>query len=446
MNYIPTTEQEKKEMIELLGISSIAELFADIDESMKFKEPLELPAPLSEPEIVKHLGAMSKVNAQVSGYSSFLGAGAYNHFIPSAVDYLVSRGEFLSSYTPYQAEASQGLLQSIFEFQSMICELTGMDVANASMYDGASALAEATLLAAKYKETECIAVSRAVHPEYREVLSTYARACGVRITEIETEEGTTPPDKVRELESPSCVIVQSPNYFGCIEDLREIANITHESEGIFITEVVEPVSLGLLKPPGDLGADIVVGEAQSFGNALSYGGPHVGFVAACEKFLKKLPGRISGLTVDTQGAEGFILTLQAREQHVRRERATSNICTNQAANALTATIYLALMGKNGLSKVAEICAQRAHYAQKQITDISGFEACFSAPFFNEFAIQCPKSPGKINTALFPKKIMGGLELGDNYPEIENSMLFCVTEMNTREEIDTLVEALSEVSK
>ena len=446
MNFIPNTEQDRKEMMELLGISSTDELFADIDETMKLKEPLELPAPLSELELVKHVGAISSANAHVSGYSSFLGAGAYNHFIPSAVDYLVSRGEFLSSYTPYQAEASQGLLQTIFEFQSMICELTGMDVANASMYDGASALAEAALLAAKYKETDCIAVSRAVHPEYREVLSTYARAYGVRITEIEIEEGVTSLELVKELESPACVIVQSPNFFGCIEDLGAIANITHERQGLFITAVVEPVSLGLLKPPGDLGADIVVGEAQAFGNALSFGGPHVGFVAACEKFLKKMPGRISGLTVDTQGAEGFILTLQAREQHVRRERATSNICTNQSANALAATIYLALMGKNGLSRVAEICAKRAHYAQKQITGIQGFEACFYAPFFNEFALQCPQSPGKINNALLPKKIMGGLDLGNRYPDFKDSMLFCVTEMNTKEEIDALVDSLSEASK
>jgi glycine dehydrogenase subunit 1 len=446
MNFIPNTEQDRKDMMELLGISSIDELFADIDDTMKIKEPLDLPAPLSELEIVNHIGAMGGANSHVSDYSSFLGAGAYNHFIPSAVDYLVSRGEFLSSYTPYQAEASQGLLQTIFEFQSMICELTGMDVANASMYDGASALAEAALLAAKYKEADCIAVSKAVHPEYREVLSTYARAYGVRITDIEIQEGVTSPELVKELENPACVIVQSPNFFGCIEDLRTMADITHERKGIFITEVVEPVSLGLLTPPGELGADIVVGEAQAFGNALSYGGPHVGFVAACEKFLKKMPGRISGLTVDVEGTEGFILTLQAREQHVRRERATSNICTNQSANALAATIYLVLMGKNGLSKVAEICAQRAHYAQKHIAEIPGFEACFSAPFFNEFAIQCPQIPGKINDALLSRKIMGGLDLGNRYPDLEDSMLLCVTEMNTKEEIDALVDALSEASK
>ena len=443
MNFIPNTEQDRKEMMELLGISSVTELFADIDESMKLKEPLELPAPLSEPEIVRHLGQISSANAHVSGFSSFLGAGAYNHFIPSAVDYLVSRGEFLSSYTPYQAEASQGLLQTIFEFQSMICELTGMDVANASMYDGASALAEAALLAAKYKETDCIAVSRAVHPEYRAVLSTYARVHGVRITEIDTEDGVTSPDIVKEQENLACVIVQSPNFFGCLENLQEIADITHENEGIFITGVVEPVSLGLLKPPGEQGADVVVGEAQAFGNALSFGGPHVGFVAACEKFLKKLPGRISGLTVDTEGEGGFILTLQAREQHVRRERATSNICTNQASNALAATIYMALMGKSGLSKVAEICAQRAHYTQKQVADIAGFEPCFSAPFFNEFAIQCPRPPKDINSALHSKNIMGGYELGNHCPGFEDSMLLCVTEMNTRKDIDAFVDALSE---
>ncbi len=446
MNFVPNTRQEKEQMMDFLGISSISELFEDIDEIMRLKDLLKLPKPMSELEIVAYLKEMSIKNAHLYNHACFMGAGAYNHFIPSVVEHLISRGEFSTCYTPYQAEMSQGMLQSIFEFQTMICELTGMDVSNASMYDGASAMAEAAIMAAKYTEDKGITISKAVHPEYRQVLKTYANAFGLKVYEVETNHGLT---DLGDMEynvngSTGCVIVQSPNFFGSIENLAEIADITNKNDCLFVASVAEPISLGILKPPGDCGADIVVGEAQSYGNSLNFGGPHIGFMATKGELLKKIPGRISGLTVDTNGQNGFILTLQAREQHVRRERATSNICTNQALNALAATIYLALVGKNGLKRIAEICAQRAHYTCSKITEIEGFEPAFNVPFFNEFVVRCPTSPENINKALRKKKILGGLDLGRYYDNLSNCMLFCVTEMNSKEEIDKLVKTLGEV--
>ncbi len=446
MNYIPNTLQETKEMMDLLGVRSIEELFEDIDESLRIKGLLELPEPLAEMEIFGHMRELGDLNAHTLSHACFLGGGAYDHFIPSAVEHLISRAEFYTSYTPYQAEMSQGLLQSIFEFQTMICELTDMDVANASMYDGASALAEAAIMAVKNTERKRVTISKTVHPEYREVLRTYANAYGIEVFEVDIENGSTDMgDAEKKVNDESaCVIVQSPNFFGCLENLGEISRIAEQNDCIFVASVVEPISLGILKPPGSLGADIVVGEAQAFGNPISYGGPHIGFLATKGEYLKKLPGRISGITVDTEGERGFILTLQAREQHIRRERATSNICTNQALNALAATIYLALVGKTGLKKIAEICAHRAHYACKRITEIPGFEICFDAPFFNEFAVSCPSPPIDINKALLQKKIIGGLDLGRFYKDLENSMLFCFTEMNPRKEIEGLIGALEGV--
>ena len=446
MNFVPNTRQEKEQMMGFLGISSVSELFEDIDEDMRLKDLLKLPKSMSEMEIVAHMREMSNANAHMHNHACFIGGGTYNHFIPSVVDHLISRGEFTSCYTPYQAEMSQGMLQSIFEFQSMICELTGMDVSNASMYDGAIAMAEAAIMAAKYTEDKGITISKAVHPEYRQVLKTYANAFGLKVYEVKTHHGLT---DLEDMEynvngSTACVIVQSPNFFGSIENLAEISEITHKNDCLFVTNVIEPISLGILKPPGDYGADIVVGEGQSYGNSLNFGGPHIGFIATKAELLKKIPGRISGLTVDTNGERGFILTLQTREQHVRRERATSNICTNQALNALAATIYLALMGKNGLKNIAEICVQRAHYACSRIAEIEGFELAFNTPFFNEFVVRCGTSPENINKALLKKEILGGLDLGIYYDNLKNCMLFCVTEMNSKEEIDKLVKTLGEV--
>jgi glycine dehydrogenase subunit 1 len=446
MNFVPNTEKDKKEMMDFLGILSISELFNDIHDDIKLKDGVMLPKPLWELEITQHMKNLSLQNFDVHKGSSFLGAGAYDHFIPSAVAHLISRSEFNTSYTPYQAEMSQGMLQSIFEFQSMICELCKMDVANASMYDGASAMAEAAIMASKYSDKRNIAVSKAVHPEYRQVLSTYANAFGLDIDFIEAGSGVTEIDDLdsKITDSTACVIVQSPNFFGDIEDLKKIGDIVHEKNSIFIAGVLEPISLGLLKPPGTLGADVVVGEAQALGNPLNFGGPHLGFMATSAEFLKKIPGRISGLTVDTTGESGFILTLQAREQHVRRERATSNICTNQALNALSATIYMALMGKQGLSKVAEICAQRAHYASGRLAEIDGLKMRFNAPFFNEFVIESTIPPKELNKMLLKKKIIGGYELGTYFEELDSCLLFCVTEKNTKEDIDNLVSELKGV--
>ena len=446
MNFVLNTQEEKKQMLSFLGMNSINDLFEDINEDIKQKELLKLPKPLSELELAKQMRKISEANADMRDYACFLGGGAYNHFIPSVVNHIISRGEFYSSYTPYQAEMSQGMLQSIFEFQSMICELTEMDVANASMYDGASAMAEAAIMAAKYTERKGIIISKAVHPEYRQVLQTYANAFGLKVFEVEIENGLT---DIRDMESKlnnsiACVILQSPNFFGAIENLENIEVLVHKNDCKLIISVLEPISLGILKPPGDYGADIVVGEAQSFGNAMSYGGPHLGFMATKNEFLKKIPGRLSGITVDKEGERGFILTLQTREQHIRRERATSNICTNQALNALAATVYLALIGKNGLRRIAEICAQRAHYACNKICGQKGFELRFNAPFFNEFVISCPTTPETINQALLEKKIIGGLESGRFYEEYKNCMMFCVTEMNSIDTIEKLVDTLHEV--
>jgi glycine dehydrogenase subunit 1 len=446
MNFVPNTDKDKKEMMDFLGILSISELFNDIDDDIRLEDGLMLPKPIWEMEIIQHMKKMSLQNFDVQKGSSFLGAGAYDHFIPSAVAHLISRSEFYTSYTPYQAEMSQGMLQSIFEFQSMICELYKMDVANASMYDGASAMAEAAIMASKYSDKRSIVVSKAVHPEYRQVLSTYANAFGLEINLIEASLGLTEIEDLNAkiTDSTACVIIQSPNFFGSIEDLMKIGEVVHENNSIFVTCVLEPISLGLLKPPGALGADVVVGEAQALGNPLSFGGPHLGFIATKNDFLKKVPGRISGLTVDSAGESGFILTLQAREQHVRRERATSNICTNQALNALAATIYMALMGKQGLTKVAEICAQRAHYASDRLAEIDGIKRRFDTPFFNEFVIECSIPPQKLNKQLLKKNIIGGYELEIYYEELDSCLLFCVTEKNTKEDIDKLASSLSEV--
>jgi glycine dehydrogenase subunit 1 len=447
MNFVPHTQNEKKQMMDFLGISSISELFSDIDNTLCLKESLNLPKPLSEPEISRHMKEIASVCSSVSDYFCFLGAGSYNHFIPSVVSHLIQRGEFLSSYTPYQAEMSQGMLQSIFEFQSMVCELTEMEVANASMYDGATALAEAAIMAAKLTERKCIAVSKTVHPEYRQVLATYAWAFGLEVFEVGNNNGLTDSDDLESKvnETTACVIIQSPNFFGGIEDLRSISDMVHKKDALMVSLVCEPISLGLLKSPGELGADIVVGEGQALGNPVSFGGPHLGFMTTKREHLKKIPGRISGMTVDKEGESGFILTLQTREQHVRRERAISNICTNQAQNALAATIYMALLGKGGFKKLAAINAQRAHYAHKRISEIDGIKPLFDAPFFNEFSMDLGSSPTDINFALLNKMILGGLDLGRFYDDLKKGMMICVTEMNSKSEIDALVDALVEVT-
>jgi len=442
MGYVPNTEKDKKEMLNAIGVRDIGELLTDIPEEIRLKHGLNLPSPLSEIELKKEMLVLSEKNADLLHYTSFLGAGAYDHYIPSVVEHMVSRSEFYAAYTPYQAEASQGMLQSIYEFQSIICELTGMEAANASMYDGASATAEAAMMAIRITKRKEVIVSRAIHPNYRMVLKTYLQGIGVTIKEIPFKDGITDVDALSISDNTAAVIIQQPNFFGCIEELSAISAITKKFGALFIVSV-DPIAMGILKSPGELGADIVVGEGQSLGNSLSFGGPYLGFFATKKEHIRQMPGRLVGATVDAQGKKGYCLTLQTREQHIKRERATSNICTNQALCALAATVYLSVIGKEGLIKVAELCLQKAHYAQREITKIEGFSSPFPAPFFKEFVIKTPVSAQRILEGLLKEKIIGGLELGNYYPELKDHLLICVTEKRTREEIERLVELLKQ---
>ena len=437
--YIPNTEEDQKEMLKEIGAKSIEELFDTIPRNLRLKTDLNLPSSLSEMELVNELKGLSGKNAHLDEYVSFLGAGSYDHFIPALVDHLSSRSEFYTSYTPYQAEASQGMLQATYEYQSLICELFQMDVCNASLYEGATALAEAAVLAHRVNHGKKILVAKTLHPEYRQVLTTYMKkTLDLSIIEIDHENGVTDLTKLKEKISKDtcCVVVQNPNFFGCLEKVNEIEEITHQVGSLYIVSV-DPVSLGILIPPGEYNADIAVGEGQALGGKLNFGGPYLGIFTAKKEFLRKMPGRIVGETTDKGGRRGFVLTLQTREQHIRREKATSNICTNQALNALRAAIYLSTLGEKGLAKVAHLCLQKSHYAARRICQIPGFEPTFRSPFFKEFAVRCPVSPGKINKLLWDNKILGGFDLGKFYPELKNSLLFSVTEKRTKEEIDKL---------
>ena len=441
MSYIPKTPDDVKVMLREIGVNSMEELFKDIPKSVLLKEALRLPKAMSELELKNHMQELSEKNS--SNFINFLGAGAYRHFIPAIVNHLIFRSEFYTAYTPYQAEMSQGILQALYEYQTMICELTGMDVSNASVYEGASALAESCIMAVNIKKKRQILISKAVHPEYREVVKTYSHFHGVEIIEIEHEEGITSVDAIRKRINGNTagVIVQSPNFFGILEPLDIIADTVHASDVIFIVSVVEATSLGILKEPGRF-ADIVTGEGQSFGNAVNFGGPYFGFMATKQEYVRHLPGRIVGATLDTKGRRGFVLTLQAREQHIRREKASSNICTSQVLNALAGAIYLASLGRNGLREVAEQNTQKAHYCFKMIQDV-GFEAVFNKPIYNEFVIRFDDI-NRVNEWLLSNHIMGGLDLGRFYPELKNCGLFCITEMHTKEHIDRLVEELGEI--
>ncbi|MFQ5862325.1 MAG: aminomethyl-transferring glycine dehydrogenase subunit GcvPA [Candidatus Brocadiales bacterium] len=450
MDYVPHTDKDKKEMLKEIGVDSTDGLFRIVPEELR-KVSLDITGALSEQELLAHLKAQSRKNCNLDEYIAFLGAGTYEHFCPSIVDHLSSRGEFLTCYTPYQAEASQGTLQAIYEFQTLVAELTAMDVANASLYDGASALAEAALLAFRYKGSVSggkVVVSKAVHPEYREVLRTYLRPLDVSITEVEVSGGITDAKALRAVvdTETAAVLVQNPNFFGCLEeDLGELSAAAHE-KGALLVSCVNPISLGIIRPPGEYDADIAVGDAQPLGNQPFYGGPHVGFFAVNKKFMRKMPGRLVGLTNDVEGRRGFVLTLQAREQHIRRQRATSNICTNQNLLALRACIYLSALGKEGLRELAELNLQKSHYAMDQICNLNGFEPLFDRPFFNEFAVKLPKGlESRISSMLFRGGIIGGLPLGRFYRELEGAMLFCVTEEKTKADIDKLVKALREAS-
>jgi glycine dehydrogenase subunit 1 len=435
VRYLPKSDIERREMLQTLGIHSLEDLFAHLPQEVRLNRPLNIPPGKSEYEIVDYFRARGGECAE--GHASFLGAGVYRHYRPVLVDTVVSRSEFLTSYTPYQAEISQGTLTTIFEFQTMICQLTGMEVANASMYDGSTAVPEAAMMAMRLTGRDRILVARTVHPEYREVLSTYARHQGMPVLEVNYERETGALD-TSDLEKKidgqaAAVILQSPNFFGIVEDVRRVAEIAHRHGALLIYVFAEAVSLGLLEPPRD--ADIVAGELQSFAISPSYGGPFAGIIATKEKFMRQMPGRIVGQTKDTRGNRAFCLTLAAREQHIRREKATSNICTNQALVALMATVFMAVYGKQGLRELAAQNLSKAHYLAGKLT------LRFAGPFFNEFVVSMG-SIDTINKALLEKKIIGGLRLRRYYPELENTMLLCATEMSKREDMDAVAEAVT----
>jgi glycine dehydrogenase subunit 1 len=440
--YLPTTEADRKEMLAELGISDVSELFSDIPEAVRFQGELNIPKAIPEAELTKHMGRLAAKNANATEYVCFLGAGTYDHYIPSVVNHVISRSEFYTAYTPYQPEISQGELQAIFEFQTMICELTGMDVANSSMYDGATALAEAAAMAAGKTKRKKIVVSRAVHPEARDILLTYAKGQGFEVVEVGCQNGLTDLSALEAEvdEQTAAVLVQYPNFFGGIEELAAIEPIAHKYKGLLVVSS-NPLALGILQPPGAFGADVVVGDAQPFGIPMSFGGPHCGYFAVKKDLMRQIPGRIVGQTKDEQGRRGFVLTLQAREQHIRREKATSNICSNQALNALAAAVAMTALGKQGVQEMAALNVQKAQYAKQQIAQLDGYEVVYTSPVFNEFVVKTPRPVGEINKALLADQIIGGFDLSRDYPELEGHMLVAITELRTKEEIDRLVKGL-----
>ncbi|HEX5229365.1 MAG TPA: aminomethyl-transferring glycine dehydrogenase subunit GcvPA [Bryobacteraceae bacterium] len=435
MRYLPKSETERREMMQVVGVNSLEEMFRHVPPEVRLNRPLDIPPGKSEYEIVDYFRARGAECAD--GYASFLGAGVYRHYRPVLVDTVVSRSEFLTSYTPYQAEISQGTLTTIFEFQTMICQLTGMEVANASMYDGSTAVPEAAMMAIRLTGRDKILVARSVHPEYREVLATYSRHQTIPLMEVDYSRETGAldlGDLEKKIDSQTAaVIIQSPNFFGILENHREAAEIAHRHGALLIFVFAEAVSLGILEPPRD--ADIVAGELQSFAISPSYGGPFAGIIATKEKFMRQMPGRIVGETKDTRGNRAFCLTIAAREQHIRREKATSNICTNQALVALMATVFMTVYGKEGLRELALQNLAKAHYLAGKLP------MRFSGPFFNEFVVAA-KSPDAINQTLLDKKIIGGLPLQRFYPELENTMLLCATEMSKREDMDAVAGAIT----
>lgn len=443
MRYIPNSPEERDEMLAAVGLTSAQELFRSIPDDVQLNRPLRITQPLAEPEVISALEAIAAKNTAVSK-PSFIGAGVYSHFSPTIVDHLIQRSEFFTSYTPYQPEISQGTLQYIFEFQTLICQLTGMEVANASMYDGSTAMAEAYLMAQRVTRRDKIVVAKSVHAEYRAVAKTYAQHGDTEIVEIGFDGASGRVSGLDALDDKTAaLVVQSPNFFGCIEDLQSLADAAHAVGALFVVVVTEAISLGLLKPPGACGADIVVGEGQSFGIPMGFGGPHVGLFATRDKFVRQMPGRLCGVAYDNRGNRGFVLTLSTREQHIRREKATSNICTNQGLIALAATIFMETMGKKGLQEVAMQNAQKAAYTAKRIAELDGYAIPFSAPAFNEFVVRGHRPAIEIlENVRTNGGIIGGLALSKYYAGHDNDFLVCVTETNTREQIDSLVAALA----
>ncbi len=442
MRYLPKSPGERIEMLQQIGAGSIDDLFSNIPQEYRLERDLEVPRQMAESEIVEYFRKAASKNA--AGYTSFLGAGAYRHYRPVVIDSLVQRGEFLTSYTPYQAEITQGTLQAIFEFQTMICELTGMDIANASMYDGSTGAAESVSMAVRVTHRGGVLVAKSVHPEYREVMRTYAQHQGLKATTLPFgDDGRLDLAALEESINgdTACVLVQSPNFFGVIEDIPAIAEIVHKNRALLIVSIAEAVSLGVVRPPVE--ADIVSMEAQSFGVALSYGGPYCGVIAAKKQYLRHMPGRLVGETVDTQGRRGFVLTLSTREQHIRREKATSNICTNQALVALMATIFLVVYGKEGMRELALHNLAKADYAAKHFSSVGGARLLFAgSPRFHEFVLETQEAPEQMNAKLLKQKVIGGLPLSRWYPELGNASLWCTTELNTREQIDHAASLLA----
>lgn len=452
--YLPNTDEDRAEMLRTIGAKSIDDLFADIPIELREKAMLNLSPALSELELLRHLFFLAAQNIPLGELQDervprppslvpFLGAGIYDHYIPPAVQHIVSRNEFYTAYTPYQAEASQGTLQATFEYQSLICDLTGMEVSNASLYDGASALAEAVLMAHNINGRKKVLLPKTLHPHWAQVVKTYAAGMKLQFVEVPylLETGVSDVEFVREQcdDQTCCVVVQHPNFFGCLEPVSELESAAHQVGALFVV-AFDPISLGVLKPPGEYNADIAVAEGQCLGLPPSFGGPLLGIFTCKKEFIRKMPGRLVGETLDAKGQRGFVMTLQVREQHIRRERATSNICTNQALCAIAAAAYLALMGKNGIRQVAELCSQKAHYLAEQLQSI-GVLPLFKAPFFKEFAVKLPVDPQRLNKFLLSKGFLGGLPLRRYYPELVNGWLLAVTEKRTKKEIDTFVAAI-----
>ena len=441
--YIPLTPEEEKEMLEVIGVDSVEDLFTDIPGDLRLKRPLNLPEGKPESEVYDYLKTLAGRNTSAEDYPVFLGGGSYDHLIPSAIAHITGISEFYTSYTPYQPEISQGTLQYIFEYQTMISDITGMDLANASLYDVGTAVMEAAILAVNYSRKNKILVSRSVAPSSRAILNTYASAQGIEVEEIPLKDGRTDLTVLEEKMSKDVagVIIQNPNYLGYIEDIEKAAEVVHEIKKAGLIVSCNPLSLGILKRPGDQGADIVVGEGQSLGIPMSFGGPYLGIMALKKPYMRKMPGRIVGQTEDLDGKRSWVLTLAAREQHIRREKATSNICTNQGLNTLAAASYMALLGKQGFREVATQCAQKAHYLYERILQIPGFEPISDAPFWMEFPVKTEKTPEEIRQTLYDNGIHGGLSLTRDYPEYGNAVLFAVTEKRTRQEMDDLIRVL-----
>ncbi|NOY76536.1 MAG: aminomethyl-transferring glycine dehydrogenase subunit GcvPA [Calditrichaeota bacterium] len=444
MPFIPTTEKEEQDMLRAIGVETFEDLLETIPERVRFHGSFNLPDSTSELEAFQLMRRLAQQNHSVQDYTCFLGGGAYDHYIPSVVNHILLRSEFYTAYTPYQPEVSQGNLQAIFEYQSMISNLTAMDVTNASMYDAGSALAEAALMAYHVKNRAAIIVSKAVNPFYRDVLRTYLHGQNIDIREIDVSaDGITDVNQLKKhiTDQTAGVIIQHPNFLGNLENVHEIEAVTHASGALFITSN-DPLSLGLLEPPGAYNADIVTGEGQVLGNPLAFGGPYLGIFSVKQEFIRKMPGRLIGRTVDSQGRPGFVMTLQTREQHIRRDKATSNICTNNALNALAATIYLSLLGKQGIQEVANQCLQKSHYLAEKIAAIPGFELKFKAPFFKEFVIKTPIPAADVIAGLKDRKILAGIDLSKFDYGFENALLVAVTEKRSQAELDAFAESLA----